>query len=256
MNDSMFDLTGEVALVTGASSGFGAHFARVLAQHGARVVVGARRRDRLERLVQEITATGGEAHPVELDVCDSGSVEAAFDQAEAMYGTVSVVSNNAGVADARFALDIDEASWDRLMETNLKGVWRVAMEAGSRLIAAGLTGSIVNTASILGLRVALAQSSYAVSKAAVVQLTRTLALEWGRKGVRVNALCPGYFITEMNEQYLTSDKGRAYIHGTPARRTGELNELTAPFLLLASNAGSFVNGVALPVDGGHSLGNI
>ena len=251
-----FDLGDRVAMVSGASSGFGAHFCRVLARQGASVVMGARRIERLRDLEQEIHNEGGQALAVEMDVTDTSSVDAAFNTAEQHFGTVTIVSNNAGVADARMILNTTEADWDRVLETNLKGVYRVAMAAGRRMIAAGLGGSIVNTASILGLRPAIAQSSYATSKAAVVQFTRTLALEWGRKGIRVNALCPGYFITEMNHDYLTSEKGQAYIKSTPAQRTGELHELTAPLLLLASEAGSFINGAAIPVDGGHNLGAI
>lgn len=256
MAESMFDVTGKIALVTGASSGFGAEFAKALAAHGAKVVVAARRVARLEKLVNEITSQGGEALAVAMDVTDGDSVKAAFDAAEAAFGVVDIVSNNAGVADAKLAVDIDEASWDFVLNANLKGVWRVATEAGVRMMAAGKSGSIVNTASILGLRVGLSQSSYAASKAGVIQLSKSLALEWSRKNIRVNALCPGYFITEINQEYFATDKGKAYIGNTPARRTGNLNEIVAPFMLLASDAGSFVNGVALPVDGAHSIGNV
>ena len=256
MRESLFDVSGRVALVTGASSGLGAHFAKVLAERGARVVAAARRLDRLEALVAEISNLGGEAIPVALDVTSSDSIKAAFDAAEKAFGIVDIVSNNAGVADSKLAVDIDEKSWDFVLDTNLRGVWLVAREAGTRLIAAGIPGSIVNTASILGLRVSISQASYATSKAAVVQLSKNLALEWCRKNIRVNALCPGYFVTEINKDFFDSAKGRAYIASTPARRSGELHELTAPFLLLASDAGSFVNGVALPVDGAQSIGNM
>ena len=151
---------------------------------------------------------------------------------------------------------MDEQGWDFVMDTNLKGVWLVAQEAAKRMVLAGIGGSIVNTASILGLRVASNLASYTTSKAAVVQLTKTLALEWSRKGVRVNALCPGYFVTEINEAFFNTEQGQQYIQSTPAGRTGEMDDITAPFLLLASDAGKFVNGVALPVDGAHSLGNM
>jgi len=256
VNNSMFDVTDRVAFVTGASSGFGAHFARLLAGHGAKVVVAARRIDRLTALVDEIKATGGEAMAVALDVTDSDSIKAGFDRANEAFGVVDIVSNNAGVADSKMAVDIDRQSWDFVLDTNLKGAWMVAMEAGRRMINMGKPGSIVNTASILGLRVAVSQSSYATSKAAVIQLSKSLALEWCRKDIRVNALCPGYFITEINQEYFSSEHGKQYIASTPARRTGELDELSAPFMLLASDAGSFVNGVALPVDGAHSIGNM
>jgi NAD(P)-dependent dehydrogenase (short-subunit alcohol dehydrogenase family) len=256
MTKPAFDVSGKVALVTGASSGFGSHFAKVLARHGARVVVAARREDRLEVLASEIAADGGEATAVRIDVTDAASVAAAFDVAEKAYGVVNILSNNAGVADSKFAVDIDEESWDRVLDTNLKGVWLVAREAGTRMIAAGESGSIVNTASILGLRVALTASSYSASKAAVIQLTKSLALEWSRKEIRVNALCPGYFVTELNAPYFATEKGQRYLEQSPAQRSGEIDELTAPFMLLASDAGSFVNGVALPVDGAHSIGNM
>ena len=256
MSDSVFDVSGKIALVTGASSGFGAHFAKVLAAHGARVVAAARRMDRLETLVSEIAADGGEAMAVSLDVTDASSVVAAFDAVEKAFGVVDIVSNNAGIADPKLAVDINEDSWDAVLDTNLKGVWLVAKEAGIRMIAAGKGGSIVNTASILGMRVAISVSSYSASKAAVIQLTKSLALEWCRKGIRVNALCPGYFVTGINAPYFSTAAGKRYIERTPAQRTGEMDEITAPFMLLASDAGSFINGAALPVDGAHSIGNM
>jgi NAD(P)-dependent dehydrogenase (short-subunit alcohol dehydrogenase family) len=228
----------------------------VLASYGARVVVAARREDRLEALAGNIAENGGEALAVPLDVTNAESVAAAFDAAEKAFGVVDILANNAGVAEAKMAVDIDEQSWDWVLDTNLKGVWLVAREAGTRMIAAGRPGSIVNTASILGMRAALAVSSYSASKAAVIQLTRNLALEWSRENIRVNALCPGYFVTEINAPYFATEKGRRYLERTPAQRSGDIHELTAPFMLLASDAGSFINGVALPVDGAHSIGNM
>lgn len=256
MADDIFQMQGKVALVTGASSGFGVHFAKILAEHGAKVVVGARRLEKLESLAAEISSAGGDALAVKLDVTNSTEVTAAFDAAEQAFGLVDVVSNNAGIAEIRLAVKTDEASWDRVFDTNLKGVWNVAWEAGRRLIAAGKPGSIVNTASVGGLRVIPGYSSYGTSKAAVIQLTKNLALEWARKGIRVNALCPGFFITELNQDYLTSDAGKAFVASTTSQRVGEMSDITAPFLLLASDAGTFLNGVVLPVDGATSLGNI
>ena len=171
-------------------------------------------------------------------------------------GTVTVVANNAGIADFKSALKIDEAGWDQMIDTNVKGVFIVAQEAAKRMMAAGVEGAIVNTASILGLRVSFGQSSYSASKAAVVQLTKSLALEWAGKGVRVNALCPGYFLTEMTQDAFESPEAQAFLSSSPAGRPGEMDEMTAPFLLLASDAGSYLHGVALPVDGGQSIGRM
>lgn len=249
-----FSMQGKVALVTGASSGFGAHFCRQLAARGAAVVACARRVERLQALVAEIEAAGGRAIAVAMDVTDRSSIEAGFDAAEQRFGTVTVIANNAGVAQTKAALEIDEADWDYVMDANLKAVFAVAQSGARRMVAAAVAGSIVNVASILGLAVGPGLSSYAISKAGVVQLTKALALEFGRANIRVNALCPGYFVTEMNQAFFASEKGQAYIKTTPARRTGEMDEMTAPFMLLASDAGSFINGVALPVDGGHLLG--
>jgi NAD(P)-dependent dehydrogenase (short-subunit alcohol dehydrogenase family) len=251
-----FDMSGKVAMVTGASSGFGVHFAKIMAARGAKVVVAARRVERLEALVAEIKADGGEAVAVAMDVTDSASIIAAFDQAEAAFGTVTMLANNAGVADVRSALKIGEDDWDKMIDTNLKGVWIAGQQAAKRMIEAGVRGSIVNTASILGLRVAFGQSSYSASKAAVIQLSKAMALEWAGKGVRVNALCPGYFLTEMTASAFDSPEAQAYLNSSPAGRPGDMDEMTAPFLLLASDAGSYLHGVALPVDGGQSIGRM
>lgn len=256
MTESCFDVSGKTALVTGASSGFGAHFAKLLAAHGANVVVAARRMGRLSDLVDEIQAAGGKAIAVSLDVTKPESIVAAFDSAEAAFGSVNIVSNNAGVADSKWAVDIDEASWDFVVDTNLKGAWLVMKEAGTRMISAGGGGSIVNTASILGLRAAHAISNYSASKAGVISLTQSLALEWSRYNIRVNALCPGYFVTEINAEFFDTERGQQYLKNTPAGRSGRIEELSAPFMLLASDAGSFINGTALPVDGAHHIGNM
>ncbi len=246
-----FSLAGKVALVTGASSGLGAHFARVLSEAGAAVAVAARRTDRLASLVAELESGGGRAMAVPMDVTSPESVDAALDAVEKDLGVVTVLVNNAGVADAKYCLKVDEDSWDFIMDANLKGAWRVATGMARRCVAAGASGSIVNIASILGLRVGFGQSTYATSKAAVVQLTKSMALELGAKNIRVNALCPGYFLTDMNVRYLESDAGRAMLDATPFRRSGQLSELDGPLLLLASDAGSFMTGAAVPVDGGH-----
>ncbi|MDF1691978.1 MAG: SDR family NAD(P)-dependent oxidoreductase [Zhongshania sp.] len=254
MNEAIaksIDLSGRVALVTGASSGLGAHFATVLAQAGATVVVGARRVDRLQTLVASIEAEGGKALAVAMDVNDKASVVAAFDQAEAAVGAVAIVVNNAGVADSARFVDSSEEQWDFVVDTNLRAVWRVSREASARMIKAGISGSIVNIASILGLQPGVSNSLYATAKAGVIQLTKSAALELWRNNVRVNALCPGYFETEINRDFFHSEKGQQYLGRIQPRRLGQMHELSMPLLLLASDAGSFLNGVALPVDGGH-----
>ncbi|MBW2941703.1 SDR family NAD(P)-dependent oxidoreductase [Zhongshania aquimaris] len=256
MNDAVIkslDLSGQLALVTGASSGLGAHFAKVLAQAGATVVAAARRVDRLESLVADIEAGGGKAMAVAMDVNDGNSVVAAFEQVQATLGTVTVVVNNAGVADPGRFVDSTEDKWDFTVDTNLKAVWRVSREASERMIKAGVGGSIINISSILGLQPSSNNTLYATAKAGVIQLTKNSAQELWRHSIRVNALCPGYFETEINTDFFQSEKGAQYLNKIPPRRLGQMDELTMPLLMLASSAGSFISGVALPVDGGHLL---
>lgn len=252
-----FSLTGKTVLVTGASSGIGAHLARVASKAGARVVLGARRVERLQQLAGDIGEAGGEALAVALDVTDRDSVEAAFDAAEATFGVVDVVLNNAGIGNGQRVLDISEADWRAMLSTNLDGVWRVAQCAAQRLAKAQRPGSIVNIASMLGLRVGTGYSHYCAAKAGVVQLSKSLALELARYQIRVNAIAPGYVKTEMTDGYFDSDKGQAYIRDVvPMRRLGSLEELEGPFLLLASEAGAFMTGAVLAVDGGHLVGSL
>lgn len=253
MTSDLFSLNGKTALVTGSSSGLGHHFAGVLAHAGARVVVAARRLERLEALVEDIRAWGGEAVAVPLDVTKPESVTHAFDAAEAAFGPVTVLVNNAGVPSNTFFTKLTERDWREVLDVNLDGVFRVGQEAARRMIAAGTGGSIVNVASVLGLGVLKAVAPYAASKAAVIQLTKSMALELSRERIRVNALAPGYVITELNDEFLASASGQKLLSRVPFGRAAALSELDGPLLLLTSDAGSFMTGSVLVVDGGSLL---
>ena len=252
MTSQRFDLTGKTALITGASSGLGAHFAQVMAEAGARVVVTARRAERLDSLMQELTAQGYQALAVTMDVTDSDSVAAGFSAAEQHWGVCDIVVNNAGIGDPVPFLEMTEGNWRSMLDTNLDGAWRVAHRASVAMAGHKQGGSIINIASILGLRVGTALSHYAVAKAGVVQLTKAMALELARNNIRVNAIAPGYFRTEMNSDYFDTEHGQNYIRSkVPMRRLGVVAELDGPLLLLASEAGAFMTGSVLNVDGGH-----
>jgi NAD(P)-dependent dehydrogenase (short-subunit alcohol dehydrogenase family) len=246
-------LAGKNALVTGASSGLGAHFAKTLATAGARVGLAARRVDRLEQLVGDIRATGGQAHPVVLDVTSSQGVTTAFDNFEAAFGTATVVVNNAGIPSSSRFTEMPEEEWRGVLDVNLDGVFRVGQEATKRMKAAGSGGSIINISSVLGMMVLNRLSAYAVSKAAVIQLTKAMALEVARDGIRVNALAPGYIYTEMNDDFLGSDAGQKLLSKVPMARAGQPYELDGPLLLLASDLGSYMTGSVIAVDGGSLL---
>jgi NAD(P)-dependent dehydrogenase (short-subunit alcohol dehydrogenase family) len=252
----LFGLSGRHALVTGASSGLGRHFAGVLAAAGASVTVAARRETALVETVTSIEASGAKAQAMRMDVTDATSVERAFAEAEAGHGPVAIVINNAGVTMTRAALEVSERDWTSILDTNLKGAWLVAQHAAKRMIHHGTGGSIVNIASILGLRVAGGVTPYAISKAAVVQMTKSLALEWARHRIRVNALAPGYIETDLNDDFFGSDAGKALIRRIPQRRLGETKELDGPLLLLASDAGSYMTGSVVAVDGGHLVSGL
>jgi NAD(P)-dependent dehydrogenase (short-subunit alcohol dehydrogenase family) len=250
-----FRLDGRIVLVTGASSGLGTHFALLLASAGARVAVAARRADKLQALVDSIATAGGEARALSLDVTDSASVRNCFDEL-ASWGAPDVVVNNAGITVTRPLLEQTEEDFDSVIETNLKGCWLVATEAARRMVAATQGGSIVNIASILGERVAGGVAPYAISKAGVVQTTKAMALELARYRIRVNALLPGYVVTDLNRDFLTSEAGDKLRSRIPSRRFGELTDLDGPLLLLASDAGAAMSGSTVAVDGAHLVSSL
>jgi NAD(P)-dependent dehydrogenase (short-subunit alcohol dehydrogenase family) len=251
--EKLFSLEGKAALVTGASSGFGRHFARVLAGAGAKVALAARRLDVLKQLEAEIRAGGGEAVAVTIDVTDRASVAKAFADAEAALGPITILVNNAGIPSGAFFAKTTEEEWRAVMSVNLDGVFRVGQEAARRMAANRTGGSIVNIASLLGFGVIKGLSTYSATKAAVISLTKSMALELARDKIRVNALAPGYFATEFNEAYLASDAGKRMLARVPMGRAGAVDELDGPLLLLASDAGRFMTGSVITVDGGHLL---
>jgi NAD(P)-dependent dehydrogenase (short-subunit alcohol dehydrogenase family) len=249
----LFDLSGRVALVTGASSGLGARFAKVLAANGAAVGLVARRLDRLGDVVSAIEAAGGRAAAVVADVVDRAAMKRAFDAIEAEFGTVTILVNNAGIAYASRAIDMPEAEWRRVLGTNLDAVFFWAQEAAKRMLAAGTGGAIVNIASVLGFGAAKGVVGYTTAKAGVVQLTKALGLELAFKGVRVNAIAPGWFVTEINRDYLASEDGQKLTRDIPIGRFGEDGDLDGVLLLLASDAGRFIAGTTIVVDGGQMV---
>ena len=245
-------LDGRVALVTGASGGLGAHFAGVLARAGAKVALAARRLEPLERLAAALVTAGLHALPVGLDVTQDDAVRIALDEAEAALGTVDVLVNNAGVVEqGRDPLALPASEVARVLDVNVTAAFRMTQAVAKRLVAAGRPGAVVNVASILGLGVAGGVPAYAASKAALIQLTRQQALDFAAHGIRVNALAPGYVKTDLNRAFLESEVGEALVRRIPMQRLGRFADLDAPLLLLASDAGSYITGAVLPVDGGH-----
>ncbi len=249
------DLNGRIALVTGASGGLGAHFAQRLARSGARVAVAARRLEGCAAVRDAIRAAGGEAEAFPLDVADAASVRAAFAAVDAHFGGLDVLVNNAGISAAGPTLDLPEDDWDRVIDTNLKGAFLCA-QAAARIMKGRGGGAIVNVASILGLRVAAQVAPYAASKAGLVQLTRALALEWARYGVRVNAILPGYVETDINRGFFAGEAGQAMVKRIPQRRIGAAEDLDGPLLLLCSDASRYMTGAEVAVDGGHLVSSL
>ncbi|MGI4802631.1 MAG: SDR family NAD(P)-dependent oxidoreductase [Janthinobacterium lividum] len=249
-------LAGRTALVTGASGGLGRHFAGVLARAGAAVAVAARRVDSLTAVAAEIEAAGGRAVAVRMDVSDAASVREAVAAATEQLGRLDILINNAGTTVTRPFLQLSEADWDSVLDVNLRGCFLVAQEVARVMVQQGQGGSIVNVASILGLRVAAQLAPYVASKAGLVQLSQAMALELARHQIRVNALCPGYIETDINQDFFATPPGEALIKRVPQRRLGRMEELDGPLLLLCSDAGSYMTGATLAVDGGHLVNTL
>lgn len=248
----LFDLSGKVALVTGASSGLGVHFAHCLGAAGASIVLAARRAERLASLQAELGKKGVKATAVDLDVQSGTSIAAALEAS----GALDIVVNNAGISIVKPALDMPEEDWDAVVDTNLRGAWLVAQGAARRWVADRRPGIIVNIASILGLRTIGQVAPYNASKAGLIHLTRVLAMEWARHDIRVNAICPGYIETEMNSDFWKTPGGQRLIERIPQRRIGQPGHLDGALLLLASDAGTFMTGSVLTVDGGHTVNSL
>lgn len=252
-----FDLTGKRILITGASSGLGAHFAHVCAASGASVAIAARRADRLAALARDLEAAGAEAVSIHtLDVTDETSINTCVTEAATALGGLDVLVNNAGTARDGSPLNQTAADFDAVMDVNLRGVWLMAVACGRYWRQSDTPGAIINTASVLGERVASGVAAYSVSKAGVVQMTKALALDLARHNIRVNALAPGYFETEINAGFFETENGRKMISRIPMRRIGNYEELDGPFLLLASDASRYMTGTIIPVDGGHLVSSM
>ncbi len=255
------DLSGRVALVTGASSGLGAQFARTLARAGAGVVLASRRLERLKELRARIEGEGGDAHVVELDVTDHDSIKAAVAHAETKMGSIDILVNNSGVSTSQRIQDVTPEDYDYIFDTNVRGAFFVAQEVGKRMLARSrgaapgsfTGGRIINIASMAGLKVLPQIGAYCMSKAAVVQMTRAMALEWGRFGINVNAICPGYIDTEINHHHWQTEQGRKLVDMLPRKRVGQPQDLDALLVMLASDQSHFVNGAVIAADDGFGV---
>ena len=255
------DLSGRVALVTGASSGLGAQFAKTLAQAGAAVVLASRRVDKLKELRAHIEATGGDAHVVSLDVTDVDSIKAAVAHAETEVGPIDILINNSGVSTTQRLLDVQEDDYDVIFNTNVRGAFFVAQEVGKRMVARAkgaapgtyTGGRIINIASMAGLKVLPQIGAYCMSKAAVIQMTRAMALEWGRFDINVNAICPGYIDTEINHHHWQTEQGQKLVNMLPRKRVGHPKDLDALLVMLSSGESQFINGAIIAADDGFAL---
>ena len=252
------DLSGRVALVTGASGGLGAQFAKTLSQAGAAVVLASRRVDKLKDVRAQIEAVGGHAHVVELDVTDHASIKSGVAHAETEVGPIDILVNNSGVSTTQRIQEVTEEDYDFIFNTNVKGAFFVAQEVGKRMLARAkgaapgtfLGGRIINIASMAGLRVLPQIGVYCMSKAAVVQMTRAMAVEWGRFGINVNAICPGYIDTEINHHHWETEQGKKLVQMLPRKRVGKPQDLDALLVMLASGESHFVNGAVIAADDG------
>ena len=255
------DLSGRVAFITGASGGLGAQFARTLAAAGAGVVLASRRLEKLKELRAEIEGAGGDAHVIELDVTDNDSIKSAVAHAETEMGSIDILVNNSGVSTTQRIQDVAEDDYDFVFNTNVRGAFFVAQEVGKRMLARSrgaapgsfTGGRIINIASMAGLKVLPQIGVYCMSKAAVVQMTKAMALEWGRFNINVNAICPGYIVTELNEHHWDSEGGRKLVNILPRKRLGKPEDLDGLILLLSSEHSNFVNGAVIAADDGFGI---
>ena len=255
------DLSGRVALITGASGGLGEQFAKTLAKAGAAVVLASRRTDRLMALRAHIEAEGGDAHVVAMDVTDQASIKAAVAHAETEVGAIDILVNNSGVSTTQRLQDVSEEDYDYIFNTNTKGAFFVAQEVGKRMLARAkgaapgtyVGGRIVNIASMAGLKVRPQIGVYCMSKAAVVQMTKAMAVEWGKYGINVNAICPGYIDTEINHHHWQTEQGQKLISMLPRKRVGSPQDLDALLVMLASDQSHFVNGAVIAADDGFAV---
>ena len=255
------DLSGRVAFVTGASSGLGAQFAKTLSRAGAAVVLASRRVERLKDLRAEIDGEGGDAHVIELDVTDVDSIKSAIAHAETEVGSIDILINNSGVSTTQRIQDVAEEDFDFIFNTNVKGAFFVAQEVGKRMLARAkgsapgtyTGGRIVNIASMAGLRVLPQIGVYCMSKAAVVQMTKAMAVEWGRFGINVNAICPGYIDTEINHHHWQTEQGQKLVQMLPRKRLGQATDLDALLVMLCANESHFINGAVISADDGFGV---
>ena len=255
------DLSGRIAFITGASSGLGAQFAKTLSRAGAAVVLASRRIDRLKELRAEIEGEGGDAHVFEMDVTDHDSIKAAVARAETEVGSIDILVNNSGVSTTQRIQEVSEDDYDYVFNTNVRGAFFVAQEVGKRMLARAqgaapgsyTGGRIINIASMAGLKVLPRIGVYCMSKAAVIQMTKAMALEWGRFGINVNAICPGYIDTEINHHHWETDAGQKLVNMMPRKRLGKAEDLDALIVLLASAQSHFVNGAVIAADDGFAV---